>query len=63
MEKKIFGLTEEEIKKQSGKATKLPKSSPIRPEDEFLEPCIRGAEKILNDPEKKEMFYRIYRGL
>lgn len=65
--KKLFNMTEEQIRKQAG--TRIgydidpeSKMSPINPSDTFLEPCIRGSKKILDDPEKREMFYRIYRG-
>ena len=65
--KKMFNLTDEQIRKQAGTKTRRDidpesKMSPISPCDTFLEPCIRGGEKILADPEKREMFYRIYRG-
>ena len=64
---KIFGLTEEQLMDQLKKCGNLhevdPQSKmyPIK-SGETLEPCLRGGEKILNDPEEKEMFYRIYRG-
>lgn len=65
--KDMFNMTGEQIKKQMGTRQSHDvdpesKFSPIAPGDTFLEPCIRGGEKILNDPEKREMFYRIYRG-
>ena len=65
MERRVFGLTEEEISCQSKDNYSVDpehKMSPINPDDVFLEPCIRGGEKILDNPEKKEMFKRIYRG-
>ena len=65
MEKKIFGLTPDEIRRQGRDTHEVDpqyKMSPINPEAGFLEPCIDGAKKILEDPQKKEMFYRIYRG-
>jgi len=68
MMKKLFNMTEEQIRKQSGTRPGYDidpesKMSPISPNDTFLEPCIRGSQKIMNDPKKKEMFYRIYRGI
>lgn len=66
-EEKIFGLTQEEIRKQTGKrgydVDPEFNMGPINPRDTFLEPCLRGSDKILNDPEKKEMMYRIFRGI
>lgn len=65
MSEKIFGLTQDEIKRQSGTTNAVdPESNmgPVNPEDGFLEPCIRGGKKILQDPEKKEMFNFIYTG-
>ena len=38
------------------------KDGPIR-RGETFEPCLRGAKKILDDPEKKEMMHRIYTGM
>ena len=38
------------------------KYGPLR-RGETLEPCLRGAKKILNDPETKEMMHRIYTGI
>lgn len=61
-EKKIFGLTQEQLKKQSGKISDSPENqTPIR-KGETLEPCLRGAKKILADKGKTEMMRRIYRG-
>ena len=65
--KKIFNMTEEEIKRQAGTNTGYDidpesKMSPINPNDTLLEPCIRGSAKIMKDPEKREMLYCIYRG-
>ena len=63
-DKKIFGLSLEEVDRMSG--TNEPKvdpqyqMKPINP-GETLEPCIRGAQKVLDDPEKKAMMRRIYR--
>jgi len=61
--KTLFGLTEEQIKKQSGSRDndKPPKSPPIRFDRAPLDACISGSKKILNDPKKREMYYRIYR--
>lgn len=64
--KKIFRYTPEEIVRL-GKTTHdidpEHQFSPINPKDSFLEACIRGGEKILQDPDKRQMFYRIYRGI
>ncbi len=65
MSEKIFGLTPEQIKRQSGNAHAVDPQSqmgPINPDDGLLDPCIRGSKKILDDPEKQAMFNRIYRG-
>ena len=64
MEKKLFGMTMEQIKRQSSLSEIKPDmcQTPIRP-GETLEPCIRGARKILEDPHTKEMMYKIYRGI
>lgn len=62
-EKNLFNLTETQIKKQSGsKPDKCDYNTPIR-RGETLEPCIRGSQKFLNDPQKREMMYRIHRGV
>lgn len=62
-EKMLFNLTEEQIKKQSGtKPDKCDYNTPIR-RGETLEPCLRGSQKFLEDPQKKKMMYRIYRGV
>ena len=64
-ENKVFGLTHEQIKKQlaSRDYEVDPQSgfNSIEPTATFLEPCIRGAKKILSDPEKREMFKSVYR--
>lgn len=63
---KIFGLTLEQIRNQAGKSHEVDPEyamGPINPNDTFLEPCLRGAQKILDDPEKKEMMKRILRGI
>ena len=57
----MFNLTDEQIKKLSGgKDDKCDYNNPIC-QNETLEPCLRGADKILNDSNKKEMMHRIYR--
>lgn len=62
-EKKLFNLTKEQIKKQSGsRPDKCDYNTPIR-SGETLEPCIRGSQKFLDDPKKREMLCRIYRGV
>lgn len=62
-ERKLFNLTKEQIKKQIGsRPDKCDYNTPIR-RGETLEPCIRGSQKILNDPKKREMLYRIHRGV
>lgn len=61
---KIFGYTKEQIRKQVKTDYDVApeyKRSPIKP-GETLEPCIRGAQKILDDPQKREMMKRIIRG-
>lgn len=66
-EEKIFGFTLEQIRKQTGK--RGPEvdpefdMGPINPRDTFLEPCIRGSQKILDNPEMRKMMYRIYNGI
>ena len=58
---KIFGISFEEIEKQYDKhPLHCDKNSPIN-ENEYLEPCIRGTEKILRDEKKREMMKKIYR--
>ena len=60
---KIFNLTLEQIKKQSGtKRERCDYNTPIRA-NETWEPSLRGSEKILNDPELREMMRKIYRGV
>ena len=61
---KIFWYTKEQLCKQLKTDYDVDpeyKMKPIKP-GETLEPCIRGAQKILDDPEKREMMKRIYRG-
>ncbi|MBQ8042810.1 MAG: hypothetical protein IJ272_01500 [Clostridia bacterium] len=65
MSKTIFGLTKEEVSRQCGLQHAVDpehKMSPINSNDSFLDACISGGQKILQDPQKREMFYRIYRG-
>lgn len=58
----IFGIDIEEIKRQCTlNPIHCDKNSPIN-ESEYLEPCIRGAKKILEDNKKREMIKKIYRG-
>lgn len=60
--KKMFNLSAEMIKKQCGAGElQCDSSAPIRNE-ETLEPCIRGAEKINNDSELKELIRGILLG-
>ena len=60
---KLFNRTPDQIKKQSGSnPDKCDSNMPIGG-GETLEPCLRGAKKLLSDSEKKEMLYRIYRGV
>ncbi len=62
---KIFGYTPEQIvcmSKTTHEVDPEYRLSPINPNDGTLDPCIRGGEKILKDPQKKEIFRRIYRG-
>ena len=63
-ENKIFGYTQEQIQRQTDfrKYSVPPKASPITPTDIFLEPCIRGAEKVKSDPQQEKMFKEINRG-
>lgn len=61
---KIFGYTKEQIRKQLKTDYDVDpqyKMNPIKP-GETLEPCIRGAQKILDDPNKREMMKHIFRG-
>lgn len=58
---KIFGISLEEIERQCNMhPLHCDKNSPIN-DGEYLEPCIRGTEKILKDEEKLEMMKKIYR--
>lgn len=61
--KTVFGVDLEKLKKHcSGTQHSCDSNSPIN-ENEYLEPCIRGGNKILNDPQQKEMMKKIYRGI
>ena len=63
MGKKVFNMTLEQFNKMAGKNDNIcDHNRPIRKE-ETLEPCLRGAQKILDDPSQKEMMYRIYTGV
>lgn len=58
---KIFGISLEEVERQCNMHTlRCDKNSPIN-NGEYLESCIRGAEKILKDEKKREMMKKIYR--
>ncbi len=52
------------VKADNGNYYVDPQSSegPIR-EGEFLEPCIRGGQKILSNPKQNKMMREIYRGI
>lgn len=57
----IFGIDIKEIERQCTlNPIHCDKNSPIN-ETEFLEPCIRGAKKIIDDDKKREMIKKIYR--
>lgn len=57
----IFGISLEEIDRQlSMHPLSCDKNSPINL-NEFLEPCIRGGEKILSDDNKRAIIKKIYR--
>lgn len=57
----IFGISIEEVERQCAlNPIHCDKNSPIH-ESEYLEPCIRGAKKILEDNKKREMIKKIYR--
>lgn len=58
---KLFGIDIREVKKQiEMNPFSCDMNSPIN-EGEFLEPCIRGAKKILEDEEKRMLMKKIYR--
>ena len=55
----LFGISQEMIQRQMNvKSLELPQSGPII-KGETLEPCIRGAEKINQDNELKEIVKEI----
>lgn len=58
----LFGLSLEEMNRRC-MSNDIPcdKNSPINT-NEYLEPCIRGAEKILQDEETKNLIKRFLRG-
>ena len=61
---KIFGYTKEQLRKQLKTDYDVDpeyKMKPIKPGETF-EPCIRGTQKILDDPKEREMMKRIIRG-
>ncbi len=59
--KQIFNISLQEIEQQCNiQPSHCDKNSPL-PDGEYLEPCIRGAHKILQDKSKREMMKRIYR--
>lgn len=64
-EKKIFGISEEEVKRQlAAKGVDVDPESKLGPlsRGKMLDVCIEGGEKILRDPHTKAMLGRIYRG-
>lgn len=57
----VFGIAMEEIDRQLAmNPISCDKNSPIN-SNEFLEPCIRGGQKILADISKRQMMKKIYR--
>lgn len=59
--RKIFGVDVREIERLCSKNPILfDKNSPID-ESEYLEPCLRGAQKIMEDGRKRELLKQIYR--
>lgn len=58
----LFGLSQEEFDRRC-MSNDIPcdKNSPIDP-NEYLEPCIRGAEKILKNEETKKLVKGFLRG-
>ena len=59
----IFGMERKEIERQCRmNPMRTDRDLPIHA-GEFLEPCIRGGQKILDDPDLKGMLRRIYRGI
>lgn len=58
----LFGLSSEEFdRRRMSNDIPCDKNSPLNP-NEYLEPCIRGAEKILKDEETKKMVRVFLRG-
>lgn len=58
---KIFGIDVKEIERICSKHPILfDKNSPID-DGEYLEACLRGAKKILEDDKKRELLKQIYR--
>lgn len=57
----LFGLSLEEIKRRcSSNDIPCDKNSPINP-NEYLEPCIRGAEKIMRNRDTKDKIKNMLR--
>lgn len=57
----IFGISIEEIDRQLNmNLVSCDRNSPFNA-NEFLEPCIRGGRKILEDEKKRQMMKKIYR--
>ncbi len=60
--KKIFGMDVAEIERICSKhPVSVDRNSPIN-KGEYLDPCIRGAEKIIKDNKKLTLMRKIYRG-
>lgn len=64
MEKKFIGnVPIEEIERQcNADVLKCDSNSPLDPGYVTLEPAIRGAKKVLADPELREIFKKMYMG-
>ena len=63
MSKLILNMTKEQLRRMAGEEKhRCDHNTPII-EDETLEPNLRGGDKILGNPEKKDMMYRIYMGV
>lgn len=61
-EKKMFNVSMDMVRKQCEAGTlHCDMNAPIK-KGETLEPCIRGAKKISNDPELKKMVKTILTG-
>lgn len=61
-EKRMFNMSIEMVRKQcNAGALHCDNNAPIR-RGETLEPCIRGAKKIANDPELKKLVKEILTG-